>query len=73
MARVLRFLIEQGWRPAETRRETARMRLARFWERLADCVGDPVERERCLAAAWRFAEPHPDVLRLGALLGHVGI
>jgi O-acetyl-ADP-ribose deacetylase (regulator of RNase III) len=69
LARVLRFLVEQGWRPAETAEQTATMRLSQFWERLAGCVDDPVERGRCLAAAWRFAERHDDVRRLGALLG----
>jgi hypothetical protein len=46
--------------------------LSGLWERLADCVDDPVERPRCLAAAWRFAERHEDVRRLGALLSHPG-
>lgn len=72
LARVLRFLVEQGWRPAETTYQTATMRLSSFWERLAECVGEPVERGRCLAAAWRFAERHDDIGRLGALLGHLG-
>lgn len=70
LARVLRFLVEYGWRPDETDFETATMRLSRFWARLAECVGDPVARDRCLAAAWRFAERHADVKRLGKLLGH---
>jgi O-acetyl-ADP-ribose deacetylase (regulator of RNase III) len=70
LARMLRFLVEQGWRPSERAFQTAAMRLARFWERLAECVGDPVERARCLAAAWRFAERHDDIQRLGKLLGH---
>jgi hypothetical protein len=60
--------VEQGWRPADT----AGVRLSHFWERLAECVGDPVERDRCLALAWRFAERHEDVRRLGGLLGHAG-
>jgi hypothetical protein len=71
LARVLRFLVEQGWRPAETATQTATMRLSQFWERLAGCVDDAVEHGHCLAAAWRFAERHDDVRRLGALLGHV--
>src|SRR4051812_28012046 len=33
-------------------------------------AADLVERGRCLAAAWRFAERHADVQRLGGLLGH---
>jgi hypothetical protein len=45
------------------------MRLSQFWERLAECVGDQVERGRCLALAWRFAERHDDIRRLGALIG----
>jgi hypothetical protein len=65
LARVLRFLVEQGWRPTGAR-------LPRLWERLAECVGDPVERDRCLAAAWHFTERHEDVQRLRALLGHEG-
>jgi hypothetical protein len=69
VARVLRFLVEQGWRPAEMSSLTAGVRLSQFWERLAECVGDSVERDRCLAQAWRFAEQHDDVRRLGALLG----
>jgi len=68
LARVLRFLVEQGWRPAETHDQTATMRLSRFWERLAGRVDDPVERDRCLAAAWRFAERDEDVRRLGKRL-----
>jgi hypothetical protein len=70
LSRTLRSLVEQGWRPAETNLGTAGMRLSQFWERLAGCVGDPVERDRCLAAAWRFAERHEDVRRLGKALGH---
>ncbi len=69
LARVLRFLVEQGWRPAETSEQTATMRLSNFWERLAERVDEPVERGRCLAAAWRFAERDDDVRRLGKLLG----
>jgi hypothetical protein len=70
VARVLRFLGEQGWRPAEASGRTAGARLAQFWERLAECVGDAAERDRCRALAWRFAERQEDVRRLGALLGH---
>jgi hypothetical protein len=70
LSRTLRSLVEQGWRPGETSRGTAGMRLSQFWERLAGCVGDPVERDRCLAAAWRFAESYEDVRRLGKALGH---
>jgi O-acetyl-ADP-ribose deacetylase (regulator of RNase III) len=72
LARVLNFLVVQGWRPADATWGAAGVRLSRFWERLADCVGDSVEQARCLAAAWRFAERHDDVRRLGARLGHSG-
>jgi O-acetyl-ADP-ribose deacetylase (regulator of RNase III) len=72
LARVLHFLVEQGWRPADAGGRTATMRLSRFWERLAEAVGDVAARERCLAAAWRFAERYEDVRRLGKLLGHAG-
>jgi hypothetical protein len=70
LARVLRSLVEQGWRPVDPDWRKAGMRLSQFWERLAECVGSPIERDRCLAAAWRFAERHEEVMRLGALLGH---
>jgi hypothetical protein len=72
LARALHFLVEQGWRPAEAGRRSAGVRLARFWERLAACVDDPFERDRCLAAAWRFAERHEDIRRLGVRLRHAG-
>ena len=70
LARVLRFLIDQGWRPPEVDRRTAGVLLSQFWERLAECVDDPVDRDRCLAKAWSFAERHEDIRRLGNLLRH---
>jgi hypothetical protein len=61
------FLVEQGWRPGWRQAETASRTAA---VRLAECVGDLDERDRCRAAAWRFAERYEDVQRLGGLLGH---